>query len=854
MDQDSSNGAGADKRNWRERLGIGAKELPKLSDEFRDEPQAAPPPPAGTARPAPRAPVTKPAPMAPRVAAKTGSAVEGSASSAASVPPPLSRATPKVPDNATQDALAEKLRAQRAAAERLAEQRVQAARNRAESKPRVDPIPPRPTPAAPSPRPAAPASRTPAVTPPLPGSPRPKFNFADENRQDPAQRPGLGGPAPLTPPRPALGGDRGQPAFLRPGAGSGTNGSLGARPQPAFRPTNTEGGSGYLAPPRLQPPAAPRSGLGSDAAGYGGSRLPVRRPPPTLDPYVRQQPAAEPREYPEDDYDDEGRAPPRLGRPAVAGRGRAAQDDFEEVFEEDQVPRGRAAARDYQQPYGDGEEGFADEPRRSSGPWLLLLALLAAALLTGAVVWFYSDSVKHLAGIGSSTSSGSTPVVPAPAEPAKIAAPDAAAGDGQTEAPAARKKQIYDRIVGEQEVTGQMQPTEETPVSPDAAQPAAGQPAAGQPAAAVDQVPKIVPAGNANQIPVPDAPSQGTTQGLPDPEPPAPLPLPDSGGDGKQGNLGLKGGSQVAAASAQPDQGSTAPPPPPPATSQTSSSDATLPPPPEKATDGAALVSGGDSTGSGMVSGDNQTASDTSTPVTPPAKPAASKTASTQATSQSQPANTTPAKKKTATKKSTTAQPNYNNLGSAPVVLVPPSKQAAAQSQTYAAQPAPAPVTTAPATAVQQPATADGTPQKRKSIFDLFNGGSGSTAASGTTPAASSQVASAATQTKQAATPVTQPKTAAPPAAQPQAATGGGYVVQLASFRTDTEAKLEYSRLAKSYPGIVGPLKSQIRQATVGGSTRYQLGLGPLPTRGDATRVCGQLIEAGESDCIVRGP
>ena len=41
MDQDSSNGAGPDKRNWRERLGIGAKELPKLSDEFRDDPQIA---------------------------------------------------------------------------------------------------------------------------------------------------------------------------------------------------------------------------------------------------------------------------------------------------------------------------------------------------------------------------------------------------------------------------------------------------------------------------------------------------------------------------------------------------------------------------------------------------------------------------------------------------------------------------------------------------------------------------------------------------------------------------------------------------------------------------------------------
>ena len=247
MDQDSSNGAGADKRNWRERLGIGAKELPKLSDEFRDEPQVAPPPPAGTAKPAPRAPVTKPAPMAPRVAPRAAPA-EAPPSSAPAVPPPLSRATPKVPDNAAQDALAEKLRAQRAAAERLAEQRVQAARNRTDVKPRAEPavVPPRPVPAAPPPRPAAPAGRTPSVAPPLPGGARPKFSFADENRQDAQQRPGLGTPAPLTPPRPALGGERGPPAFLRPGAGSAANGSLGARPQPAFRPTNTEGGSGYL--------------------------------------------------------------------------------------------------------------------------------------------------------------------------------------------------------------------------------------------------------------------------------------------------------------------------------------------------------------------------------------------------------------------------------------------------------------------------------------------------------------------------------------------------------------------------------------------------------------------------------
>jgi hypothetical protein len=392
-----------------------------------------------------------------------------------------------------------------------------------------------------------------------------------------------------------------------------------------------------------------------------------------------------------------------------------------------------------------------------------------------------------------------------------------------------------------------MQPTEETPVTPEAAQPDAGQPSAGaQPAAGtqpVDQVPKIEPTGNANQIPVPDAPDQGATgQGLPDPEPPPPLPIP---GSDQQGNLGLKGGAQVAATSAQPD-GTAAPPPLPSSSSQTSSSDANAPPPPEKATDGAALVSG---VGSAAKPAAGTAASTTPAPVVTP-EPDTQITA--PAPSAAEPAPP-PAKKKapakkTAAKQAASKQTDYNNLGSKPVVLVPPSQQAAAQSQTASG-------ITQPVTPEQPVATAPN-PQKRKTIFDLFNGGSGTSTNIPVEPAAPTQVASAATQTKQAATPSTAQKatTQAAPPAQTQSATGGGYVIQLASFRTDLEAKKEYSRLAGAYPSIVGPLKSQIRQATVGGSTRYQLGLGPLPTRGDATRVCGELIAAGESDCIVRGP
>ena len=42
MDQNSSNGSGADKRNWRERLGIGGKDMPKISDEFKTAPPPEP--------------------------------------------------------------------------------------------------------------------------------------------------------------------------------------------------------------------------------------------------------------------------------------------------------------------------------------------------------------------------------------------------------------------------------------------------------------------------------------------------------------------------------------------------------------------------------------------------------------------------------------------------------------------------------------------------------------------------------------------------------------------------------------------------------------------------------------------
>lgn len=760
MDQNSTNGSEPDKRNWRERLGIGAKEMPKLSDEFRDGSEG-----GDQARPSGAQPVTKPAPMAPR-APRSAHSAEGPSASPAPPPP---RATPRAPDNAQQDALADKLRAQRAAAERLAEQRVQAARERAEGRTATQPeapaaAPPRASSARNAPPPPPPRAPRAGVAPP-PGG-RPKFSFAEvpPPGRAPADvpRPGLSGGS-LTPPRPSLGGERGQPPFLRPSPpGAAT------RPPPSsYRPVDPATSLG--APIRLQPPPG-RPGYGADAAapGYTAPRAPQRRPP-ALEAYPRD-PERE-RDYaPEQDV-------PRLGRPA-RGRG---PDDYDEVFEDEGGGRQRASARDYQSAYGDRVGAFPEDQRRSGGPWLL--ALLAAALVTGGVVWYYNNGLGNVAGTGATT--GEVPVVNAPADPAKVVPETPTAGG---EEPAARRKQIYDRIVGDQEVIGgQIQPTEEIPVQPASAQP-------------LNEVPA---AAGTNPIPVPDAQDQGTgADGLPSVDEPPPLPLPPAG---QEGNLGTKVNQQIAATSAQPAQVAAAPPPlPEPEISSTSttSSAATPPPPPENATDGAV-------------------------PVLETPEPAG--TASIE-----EPAPPPPPKKKPAVKK----KPVEENLGSEPVVLVPPAEPIGESANS-------APIVVAEAPAAQ-PAE-----RRPRSILDLIRGGRDDAAA----PVR--QETRVAAVEPPPAQPAPAPRQQAQPAPQPQqqqqAATGSGFLVQLSSFRSEADARREYTRLARAYPDVVGGLQQQIRQTNVGGSTRYQLGLGPLPSRSAATQVCSALITQGESDCIVRG-
>jgi cell division protein FtsN len=99
------------------------------------------------------------------------------------------------------------------------------------------------------------------------------------------------------------------------------------------------------------------------------------------------------------------------------------------------------------------------------------------------------------------------------------------------------------------------------------------------------------------------------------------------------------------------------------------------------------------------------------------------------------------------------------------------------------------------------------------------------------------------------AAPVQQPAALAPT----QAASGSsGYFVQLASFKSEAEASTEFGRLKAKYASIIGTLPSAINPATIGGSTRYRVAVGPMASRDEATKICNSLFAAGERDCLVR--
>ncbi|HTK13358.1 MAG TPA: SPOR domain-containing protein [Xanthobacteraceae bacterium] len=99
---------------------------------------------------------------------------------------------------------------------------------------------------------------------------------------------------------------------------------------------------------------------------------------------------------------------------------------------------------------------------------------------------------------------------------------------------------------------------------------------------------------------------------------------------------------------------------------------------------------------------------------------------------------------------------------------------------------------------------------------------------------------------------------AAPAAAAPEhvASTGsvpvGSYAVQLASHRTEGEAKTAFHRLQGKFPSLLGNRELIIRKADLGAKgIYYRAMVGPFATASEATGFCGNLKSSG-GQCVVQ--
>jgi SPOR domain len=793
MDQDNSKGQ--DKRNWRERLGIGAqgaKDLPKISDDFRKEPTPAATRPVASARPVASsrpAPAVKPAPMAPRAN-----------------PKPIT-AAPASPDK-----LAERLRSQREASTKLAEQRVQVAKQRAETQM----VPP------------------PAAKPQLAGGPKPKFTFAEDSnaaaqapkvaapvarpaapqpqvpqpQMSPARPPlggaGVGAPPPVFQPRP----QQQQPFPPQPQYQPPPQVPLGYQPQynqqpvPPYRPIDPN--SGYAPPPGYVP----------QQRGFTpqpGQFIPPQNSP-RLNMPPRGAPSLNPNYQPPQDFGAPqqpgfGAPPPRVARPPMRAPAALPQQDegaYEEEYDDQASALGnrRPSTNDYQQAYREAEYGYEDEAPRSRAPWILAGLLLLALAVAGVGVWLYLSSVKPL--MTGQPTTDQVPAVAAPETPAKVQA-EPAAGEATTRGlDTPSKKKIYDRIVGDQEVLGgELAPATETPAA----------------------IPEPV-----NEAAPPAAEPNGSGG---EESAPLPIPPPPGGANDQQGSLAPENSKQPAE-NISPAAGESQ----------------------------AAVAAPGDGEVAAPQPNDAPSAVE-DVPVPGELKRLTSEPAAEENIRDATPAPVV--KKKVVAKPKVEAEKKAAtpSLGSKPIVLVPPAKKPTGTTKKQRLQNNAGDKPTAPGDSTGlygvdgdadlNTANTDAAPavpttpvKKKKTLSDLFAGDD-----TAPTPAPA--------PAKIAAAPEAQPVVPAKPAVKkPQAAAPeqqaslGGFAVQLASFRSRNEATTEFGRLKAKHSAALGGFSPIISEAKVGGSTRYRLSVGGISSQAQANAVCSKLFAGGERDCLVK--
>ncbi|WP_157775544.1 SPOR domain-containing protein [Hartmannibacter diazotrophicus] len=85
------------------------------------------------------------------------------------------------------------------------------------------------------------------------------------------------------------------------------------------------------------------------------------------------------------------------------------------------------------------------------------------------------------------------------------------------------------------------------------------------------------------------------------------------------------------------------------------------------------------------------------------------------------------------------------------------------------------------------------------------------------------------------------------------AATGSGYVVQIASVTSQDQATATAKRLQSRYSGVIGNMPTDIQRADLGAKgIYYRVRVGPVSSREEAIRICTDLKAAGGSCLVTR--
>ena len=97
------------------------------------------------------------------------------------------------------------------------------------------------------------------------------------------------------------------------------------------------------------------------------------------------------------------------------------------------------------------------------------------------------------------------------------------------------------------------------------------------------------------------------------------------------------------------------------------------------------------------------------------------------------------------------------------------------------------------------------------------------------------------------------PSTAEPPARVAAApSNGGGYLVQVASQKNESDAQASYRALQGKYPAVLGSRSPVIKRADLGEKgVYYRAMIGPFGSADEATQFCGNLKTAG-GQCVVQ--